>query len=272
MSGFGAILGSGGASYGFKVYSASSVGGLPSGSAGDIGVITTTAVNKTFIGNETISAPSSGDISIETTEKNNACPVDIIKGGNITVYPYRCSQYESSVWVVKEFYIWSSGAWVSPYAYLYHSGQEYPAYTGGWKPRGWPSVSGSNGGATVSLTRYANYMSLLGTGSNFSSFVAEVITNIDLTSISTIAATIYNYTINSNNPGNTVLLVAVSRSATYWMTSAAASTIYLDTTGIDQTKAINVSALSGTYDVLIGVHNSTAAGCQVLIKDVYVAA
>lgn len=253
---------------GISVFSASSVESLPSGSIGDIGIITTQQIGNISIGNETIPSPQNNDVVIETTQMNNACPVTVRAGAYpFTVYPSRCSQYNGSVWVFREFYVKNGSGWTSPYAYLYYSGQEFPEFSGGWQVRGWRAETGMGLPSTASLTKNTDHMLLNIGGVNYSAGVAEVVSNIDLTNYSAITAVINNTAINGNTTG-AIRLVAVSRSATYWWTGSGAGVAFNDTLNVDQTKSIDVSALNGSYDVLVGVYNAAVAGCRTKIKDV----
>jgi len=256
-----------------KIYTAAALGSLPAGVVGDIGIITTQAIGKIYVGNETVSSPAENDIILNTTHKNNGCPITLSTGARtIYVYLYRCTQYSGGVWVVRVLYVKTASAWTAPYAYLYILNQEFEAFTGGFQKRAWGATSGIAGvPTTLTLTKNSDHMLLVGSGTDYSAWVVEVISNIDLTNFSTLAAIINNVAINTRNANQTVRLTVVPRGSAYWVTSQVGQALFLDSTGVDQTQSINVESLNGSYDILIGIMNSYPAGCQVKIKEIRLA-
>jgi hypothetical protein len=155
-------------------------------------------------------------------------------------------------------------------AWLYNLGNEFVSLTGGWSSRGWMALNGINSMATVSLTKNADHMLLAGSGTNYASFVAELGTDIDLTSYKTLTVVLNNVAINTNaEAGNTVKIAVVPRSATYWIASAVAQAGYADTLSVDQSRDIDVTPYNGSYDIIVGVYNSKAAGCQIKVVSAF---
>lgn len=155
-------------------------------------------------------------------------------------------------------------------SWLYNLGNEYVGRTGGWSSRGWRGTSGTKAMATASLTKNADHMLLAGSGTNYGDFVAEIVTDINLTSYTTLTIVLNNVAINTNAvAGNTVKAAVVPRASTYWITSGLAFAAYADTLSTNQSRDIDVSALNGSYDIVVGVYNSKAAGCQVKVVSAF---
>lgn len=169
--------------------------------------------------------------------------------------------------------------------WLYKNGNEYIDVTGGWQARALAinsNFSGS-GNSTVkpTLTKNANnmVMSLSRSGTiTTTSGIVEVIKDIDLTNINTIKGVfekiVASGTFDSSQRFG-LLVVVMPRTATYFDTNSVAQFSKQYTQAVTETDIsfeVDVSSLSGSYDIAIGMslyYNSSAAQqATVTLKEV----
>lgn len=165
----------------------------------------------------------------------------------LAVYPVECKQYVSGTWVGKTLKVYSEEEWKDLTTYLYYKGNEYPTITGGWQRRNF-AFAGNTVGVYPTMTKNAaNIRAYITTAYESISGVCETVGLIDLTPCGKLAV---HVTEKTNN--NAYLLV-------YDSTGTLA--LPLDDCAISGTgvKEVDVSALSGSYHVAIGLscYNST---------------
>lgn len=147
--------------------------------------------------------------------------------------------------------------------YLYSEGNEFSALTGGWTARGWVKM---NDDAYVSraptLTKNSTYMTVSQSKGNCYTGVAEVVKDIDLTGISTIAVEFDGVAGGASGEVSEAWIVATPRTATYWYTSAKARSSLFSasaSTIARKTVYLNTANAQGLYDIAIGAVNQTTA-------------
>lgn len=212
-----------------KVTAYSAAGSLPaSAKAGDIGIITSTAIGTVYATADAVSSPAAGDIRVLTGAASRA-PITL--KGNIMVYPRAIYQYSGSAWVIKESYVYSGSAWVEVTIAIYDYGSELlSAMTA--------RSFGGNRYSSVVYTEGSGNVYVYRTDSGdwgyrcWSSDIA-----IDLTGISTIRLT---YTKTSSDFAMTLYISSINTS--YLATASASAG-----TGTVATKSLDVSAYSGLY-------------------------
>lgn len=206
MSGYGLILGGGGAKYLFKIKAYENVAAMPaSANENDTALITSLAIPSMGSGGIIVSpqAPTTrtngaalvaGDVWLVSASQSNF-PFAIVNG--ILVYLRLAFQWDGSAWNELEAYCYYGSAWVPFYLNLYDYGDEFDAVTGGWTLE-------NTGGYGV---QYADNVRIYASGSggspnNYTSF--HTTDKIDLTNINTI------YVYSKKGVGTYAAFVAVS--------------------------------------------------------------
>ena len=148
----------------------------------------------------------------------------------------------------------AAGGWIEvelvfvPTEALYWYGNECVAVTGGWKTRIWKHNSGSGTNGSISIAQNTDNMEALWKNTNYEhSGVLEVVNDIDLTNVKTIKA-VYDL---SALPTYYYWLMVVKRSASLWQDAPAHVNLVA---GTKKTSSIDVSGLSGAYDIAFGMH------------------
>lgn len=123
-----------------------------------IWVNTSTAIKGWGVGalTERPASPSSGMVWIVTTDVSG-CAFNALKDNSIFVYPIEVYQRVNAAWSKKDVKIYQAGSWKEFETYLYDSGNQFAATTGGWK-----SAVGANGTCTFNESHV--FMSYYGSG------------------------------------------------------------------------------------------------------------
>lgn len=162
---------------------------------------------------------------------------------------------------------------------LYKYGDEFTAITGGWQAVAWPFASDYTSISTqlLELTKNADNMVFhrANDSDNYSG-VLDIVNDIDLTNINTISLLCdYAWTRTSVQYGYIrLILFAIPRSTSYWENAPAQTTIVSSTdssalsgeaSGV--TATLDVSSLSGAYDICIGI--VSAHGTPTMTATIY---
>ena len=167
----------------------------------------------------------------------------------VMVYPLSANQYVSGAWVDKTAKTYQNGEWVDWAMFLFDNGNECTYVTGGWEGA---AVKGranntSDKATAPSITKGATYMIV--STSSAAHGVIRPKNLIDVTNFSTLRL---KYSA-ATAPGWRMLSLT-SRGGTWfepsppagaWLSGGAMGTIY--------EAALDISALSGKYDIVIGM-------------------
>lgn len=202
-----------------------------------------------------------GTVWFPTGTASNAA-FNALKKNALVVCPITAYQYIGGAWVNKTAEIYQSGSWSDIAGYLYNLGDECESITGGWQARGWKANSNYSA-LTPTLAKNAENMTMAlskpGGDVYTASGAVEVKKNIDLTRISQIVFKFESVTVGGSATSSQkagIVGTIVDRNATYFRTDTVAeNSIYYESTGTrnDVVIAVDVSAISGEYDVVIGL-------------------
>ena len=189
-----------------------------------------------------------------------------LKKNGIQVYPLSAKQYIGGAWVSKTAKSYQGGAWREwiPAGALYYNGDQCVGTSGGWNARGWVYGGSITNTIVPSVAFNADHMQItLGSG-NLVSGAVEVVKDQDLTNVSKLTidfeATTYAYQVK---------LLVIPRSTSYM--DEAVCAVDLQASGDQQTIArrtvsLDVSSVSGSYDVVIAFVNAWSGGCNATMK------
>lgn len=148
--------------------------------------------------------------------------------------------------------------------YLYNYGEQNYE----WSARAWKaSTAANNNSSTPSVTINADgsaSVAITSSGYTYSAGVYELVNDFDLTDYKTLTLT-FNYSFSTSYTKDSYCskpysyLAVVPRSSAAWQDSAVAS-IGWNTSGNNQTVELDVSSISGLYDVIIGIYDGGKRG------------
>lgn len=157
-------------------------------------------------------------------------------------------------------HIWNGSAWVEypskivsdqTNLWLYNNGNEMSDINGGWISEGLPYLAEAPGTLrALDITKNVNSMSVTMLDADFGgeAGIARTAYDVDLTPYSVLRMKC-DYVV-----GNcTACLIAMKRGAAYWGNSAARVHIPAYTSANGAEFAVDVSALTGNYDIGIGI-------------------
>ena len=200
------------------------------------------------------------------TGTNSPVEFNALKKNGIQIYPLSAKQFIGGTGVVKTAKTYQGGAWQEwiPTGALYFHGNKCVNTSGGWVARGWVWGGSITNTIVPSVAFNADHMQItLGSG-NLVAGAVEVVKDQDLTSVSKLTidfeATTYAYMVK---------LLVISRSTSYM--DEAVCSVDLQPSGDQQTVAqrtvsLDVSGVSGSYDVVIAFVNAWSGGCNATMK------
>lgn len=187
------------------------------------------------------------------TARYGTVSFNAIKKNGITITPTSAKQYVNGVWEHKPAMIWQGGAWKEFATWLYVNGNECKALTGGWEGRGWAWDS-STGAQVPFCVNEAERLAITMTTYDISSGAAHILKDIDLTNVSTLTI---DYELNGES--HFAYLMVLPRNTAY-MENATKRVSIGGRSGAEslprQSKSLDVSDLSGMYDVAIAFNTS----------------
>ena len=217
-----------------KATAYASAASLPaSAKAGDVAVITATAIGKAFAQAAAPSAPAAGDIWIWTGSHSLGA---LALTDTITLYPRAVYQYISAAWVFRVSYVYTT-VWKEVSLYVYDSGSDILSVMA--------QVNYGYNTANTIYNKDAGSIRIVQTGSTTTYRLAHTETQIDLTGVSQIKLT---YTRNKATSYDWF-------GVTSWRGDDGSFVTYgtlANGTGI--TKTIDVSALTGLYYLGLRFH------------------
>ena len=216
-----------------------------------IGIVTATEISGyAFVAaTSEITSPATGMVAI-TEGTASPASFNAIKKNTLTVYPLRCYQYTGSAWAQKTCYVRKGGAWVNLIDYLYLSGNQFSAITGGWTSAG-SAYSAFSQGGSVSAASFLT-VDLSSASSEQGNSIAAV-NAVDLTGYTTL-----NFIVSSASNNTCAKGVAIKSSRTNLFDSPSASkAIGAAETG---TFSIDTSTLNGSF--YIGAYGLNNAGAS----------
>ena len=157
-------------------------------------VNTDTAINGYAFSADEPASPVEGMIWFETGVDAPA-PINIDKKNTVMLYPTGCKQYISGAWVKKQATTYQNGAWVDWVTYLYNTGDERTAITGGWK--GVNNYSGE-GYTKGTLTKNTSSITLATAASLPSAITAQTTKKISLSGFSELKINVTNFTCDAS--------------------------------------------------------------------------
>jgi len=251
----------GGANLNYKVFGGTSAPSSPA--ANTIWVNTSTAITSYVFSSEQPTSPVAGMVWFKTGNQS-AVLFNALKKNGIMLRPLSAKQYISGAWVTKTAKSYQGGEWLEWIAdtYLYNAGDTCDAVTGGWQGRAWKEDSDTSASAPT-ITFNADSMVAATTGSNYARGVVEIKEDFDLTHFKTITA-IYSFSGTVSETAS--LFMVISRDSTYWGASEAVASTAL-AKGTDKTATLDVSAISGAYDVAFGIRCTGGTG-KLTVKSV----
>ncbi len=151
--------------------------------------------------------------------------------------------------------------------WLYKNGNEYVDLTGGWQSRALAlnsAFSGSSARPAIAPTLTKNNDNMVmelskATSQQTTSGIVEIVKDVDLTALNTIKGVfkkIVSAGIFSSTYTGSIYIIAMPRTATYFTTDAKAlSSIRFEAqqTLTDEEIELDVSALNGSFDIVIGL-------------------
>ena len=182
------------------------------------------------------------------------------------IYPNAAYQYSSGDWTACEAMSYLSGAWTPWHYVLYKNGDENIGLTGGWAASTRAESSDSAAYTdTPILTRNASNLVMTPSGSqNYGRVAMQIVTPVDLTAMRSLTMQ-YDMSGSSYNDSASILSV-ISPSTQYWGAGSAAASAALGSEGTNKSLTIDVSALTGSYLVVIGVRLTGATNVSVTLK------
>lgn len=209
-------------------------------------------------------SPVNGMVWLAEGSVSNA-PQNVLRRGTLMIYPNAAYQYSSGVWTACEAMSYLSGAWV-PWLYvLYKDGDENATLTGGWAASSRAESSDSAAYTdTPTLTRNASNLVMTPSGAqNYGRVAMQIVTPVDFTAMRSL--TMQYDTSGSYNDSASVLSV-ISPSTQYWGAGSAAASAALGSAGTNKSITIDVSALTGSYLVVIGLRLTGTTNVSVTLK------
>ena len=209
--------------------------------------------------------PETGMVGF-VTSGDSCIKFNALKDDGIIVTPTAAYQYISGSWKgIADVKIHQDGEWVLWWnGELYTPGNEWTAITGGWDARVWAINSNWTGTGTASLKKNDNNMIVVYTGTA-NSAVAEPIKDIDLTPYSTLFITTNIIQQNGQGIGRFYI---TKRHGKYVEDN---DVVYMQFGNKEKTTlAVDVSNLSGLYDIAVCATQGTSANItiQVVIYDI----
>ena len=189
-----------------------------------------------------------------------------LKKNGIQVYPLSAKQYVGGAWVAKTAKSYQSDAWKewSPAGALYYNGDQCVGTSGGWNARGWVNSGTIPNTIVPSVAFNADHMQITLDSGNLVSGAVEVVKDQDLTSVSKLTidfeATTYAYQVR---------LLVIPRSTSYLDEAVCSVDLQASggqTTVARRTVSLDVSGVSGSYDVVIAFVNAWSGGCNATMK------
>lgn len=266
--GDGFLVRRGGEGLNFSVIGSTSQPSSPSENT--IWINTSTAITKYVFSVSQPSSPTAGMVWIKTAANSNNVfsAIKTDTGNALYVYPLYAKQYISSAWTQKTAKIYQNSAWSSWWnGELYDAiindvtENEMPTYTGSWTATGikyknynpssvysvTPTLTRELAGLTASI-----YGVDYTTDTSGSSGTLRTTNAIDLTNYSTITV---KGSFGENTSNRTDLYVIADATKNEYATNAKVIAQISASTG---TGTINVSSLSGSYYVCIGLYTPRA--------------
>lgn len=241
--------GGGGGSLNFKIVGGTSQPDAPSENT--IWIDTSVTVDGYAFSSDPPTNPTEGMVWIVTSGWSSA-PFSATKKNPVWVYGTGAAQYISGAWVPKTVQIYQNGEWQYWRLDLYNNGDENTPLTGGWQGRAWREASGDTT-ATPALTRNADnlYATMSGT---YSRGAIEIAKDVRFSGFSKLTM---EYILGGSASATASLLMIIPRDSTYWGSSYAVASQSLGATGsTKRTLVLDVSAVSGSYDVAVGIRNA----------------
>lgn len=198
-----------------------------------------------------------------STGTSSTVAFNALKKNGIQVYPISAKQCVSGAWVDKTAKSYQGGEWADWWnGELYTPGNEWENITGGWVARAWKGQAGIIGYEKAPTIASTND-SMVITYAQSTHGVAEVANDIDLTKVSTISVTY-----KASGPTSRWLnLVIVPRNAQYWRTNKIAEVTLVNASTFT-TVTIDVSSISGSYDVVFGGGQNDGGAITLTIQSV----
>ena len=213
--------------------------------------------------------PSPAEVGMVWISVGTSSPVafNALKKNSVQIYPLSAKQYVDGAWVDKDAKTYQAGAWVEwiPVGALYWYGNECADVSGGWQARGWARQSSGSNAVAPTLTLADGCMEITPGSGTYACGVVEVLANQDLTDVNQLTIDFEAEAVKYD----VLYLSVISRTATY--TSAAVASVQLysittETTVTRTTATLDVSDISGSYDVAIVVNNNWSSGAGGTIK------
>ena len=201
-----------------------------------------------------------GSVWIQTDVNKNAGSFNVVTGDNvININPICCWQYVDGELVSKSAQSYINGAWTGWYTYLYNQGDTCDALTGGWERQKDKAVT-TPAAPAITYNETTMTASIYHNGSsNFWGGWIRPVNGIDLTNYSTV-------TCKSVSHAQTSRIVITNVDATSIGSSGGVAKQTISTTG---TTTLNISNLSGLYDVGIYVYAGSGGTAKVEISQIY---
>ena len=212
--------------------------------------------------------PSPADPGMVWISVGTVSPVafNALKKNGIRVYPISAKQYIGGAWVEVTCKSWQGSAWVEwiPAGALYWQGNECADVSGGWQARGWARKSSSSNAVAPTLTLADDCMEITPGSGTYACGVVEVCADQDLTDVNQLTID-YEAVVKYN----ILYLAVISRTETYTDDAVARTQLHsitTETTVTRTTATLDVSGVSGSYDVAIVVNNNWSSGAGGTVK------
>jgi len=222
-----------------RMITVASSSALP-GSAKDnlLALVTTVTPGKIRLSHTSPDAQAAGDVWIMTSVSGSRA-LQVGRKNLLTTYLVRAYQYVASVWVLKDLYVRTGGAWLNTYTYLYSRGTEFV------------TAHGFNG---ASLAESATYISkqatyMIGiptaTANNTKGIYWDAVDLSDFTTFRVVIST-------------------PNAQATVGFGNSVGNTLATISSGLDEvTFDVNISTLNNSYKLWIGRTTASADAFRV---------
>lgn len=220
-----------------------------------IWVDTDTEITSWIFGAEEPS-PAEGGMVWITVGTSSAVAFNALKKNGIMVYPISAKQYVGGAWVDKEAKSYQNGEWVSwvVAVYLYNTGDECNAMTGGW------SQTSNGGNKPMTLSKDSSYLHITGSwsGNYTSNSTTSTAKTVDVSKYTKLNV-LYDFSASSGTfagAGTPFQDLNIGLG-----TSNASLSSYVSATkGTNQTVTLDISAQNGSFYVVIQSANYCTSG------------
>lgn len=194
-----------------------------------------------------------GDVCIPYSVNGNV--LNVVKDGSFMIAPLTALQYANDAWKGVSAMVFPGGKKAK---FLYNAGNECEELTGGWVTRAWSYSTAYTSIVAPTLTKKETGFTAVQSSGSTQSGVIEVQNDVDLTNVNSITFDFSSIVVTNATSSYIARLTCavLPRTASRYYTNAtkaAEKTYTAPANEKDVTITIDVSDLSGSYDIIIGL-------------------